>query len=408
MKTSLKKLKDCRVKLFVEVEADVVEHRFQEVLRSFQRAARLPGFREGKAPFDLIEKKFSEEAKEEVLKSLIPEAYHQSVRDQKVSPVTVPSIGDIQFERNKKLTFTAEFDRTPEVPVKNYKGIKLQRTSDEVSDADVEKAISSLLDSRATFSPVEEARAVREGDFVVVDLELWRDGAYAPGQKGVLLSVQVSEKDDFYEKVLGARIGEVRDVQLKPEAKPFAKAWVRAIKEKKRPALDDELARSFGKDTVEALRDAVRKDVASYKRSDSMEKMKKDLFAKLISSVVFVTPESLVQKQKERLVEQMRQQFARAGAGEAEASKEITAADTEIAQRAAEQVKLYFILQRIAEIESIEADELELEKRLQALAEQSKRPIDEVRNIFEEDLRDTLRESKTVDFLIANAKFEET
>src|SRR3990167_8302782 len=164
MKASLKRLKDCRMKLFVEVEADLVEHRFQEVLRGFQRAARLPGFREGKAPFELIEKKFSEEAKEEVLKSLIPEAYHQSVRTQKVSPVSMPSIVDIRFERNKKLTFTAEFDQSPEVPIKNYKGVRLEREPAEVTGTDVEKAIDSLLNPRAAFVPVEEARPVREGD----------------------------------------------------------------------------------------------------------------------------------------------------------------------------------------------------------------------------------------------------
>src|SRR3989338_5999056 len=108
MKAVVKKLKDCKVKLLVEVEPELVENRFQDVLKDFQKAASLPGFRAGKAPVDLIEKKFSNEAREEVLKSLIPEVYHRSVITQKLSPVSLPSISDIQMERGKNLAFSAE------------------------------------------------------------------------------------------------------------------------------------------------------------------------------------------------------------------------------------------------------------------------------------------------------------
>ena len=129
MKSSLKKVKDCRVKLHVEVEVDRVEGRFQEVLKDFQKAAQLPGFRQGKAPLEMVEKRYGKEAHEEVLKSLIPEVYHQALEAEKVHPVALPSISDIQCERGKKLVFTAEFERAPEVSVKNYKGMRLQRES---------------------------------------------------------------------------------------------------------------------------------------------------------------------------------------------------------------------------------------------------------------------------------------
>jgi trigger factor len=86
MKSQLKKVKECKMKLTVEVEPELVERRYQEVLRSIQGAVTLPGFRQGKAPAELVEKKFSKEAEEELLKNLIPEAYHQSVATQKVMP----------------------------------------------------------------------------------------------------------------------------------------------------------------------------------------------------------------------------------------------------------------------------------------------------------------------------------
>jgi len=404
------------MKLLVEVEVARVEGRFQDVFRDFQKAARLPGFREGKAPADMIEKKFFKEAHEEVLKVLIPEAYHQAIVELKASPISLPTIADIQMERGKKLTFSAEFDSSPEVHIKNYKGIRLKREPADVREDDVEKGMQSLLESRADLVPVLETRPVQKGDFVVTDIEIWKDGQYVPGKKGVLLFVEPSEADDFYDKVLGANLDELREISsdFSEEEKksglvgrkPHYKIWVRGIKEKKLPALDDAFAKGFGKENTEALREAVRKDIASYKQSDSMSKMKNELYGKLLTMASFPVPEPLVAKQKERLIEQARRQMMQMGAPE-KFDQDKEKFEQEAARRAEEQVRLYFILQKIADEERVEVDEFELEQRLRALADESKRPLDEARRVFEDDLRESMREAKTVDLLIANAKFEE-
>ncbi len=416
MKTSLKKIKDCRVKLLVEVEADRVENRFQEVLKDFQKAAQLPGFRQGKAPLEMVERRYSKEAHEEVIKSLIPEAYHQAVQAEKVHPVALPSISEIQCERGKKLVFSAEFERAPETSIKNYKGIKLRRESAEVSADDLEKGMQSLVESRAELIPIVEPRAVNKGDFIVTDVEIWQEGAYAPGKKGVLLYVEPSEADDFFEKIVGASENESREISHKltqeekdkgEAAKPHYKVWVRGIKEKKLPAVNDEFAKTLGKDSIEALKEAVQKDLAQHKHSQSVEKMKKELFEKLLEQNSFVVPEGLVEKQTERLWDQARRQYQQMGIPESKFLEEKPKIQDEIGKRAAEQVRLYFILQTIAENENIELDELELHKRLEGLVTESGRPMEEVQRVFGDDLRESMIEAKTVDFLIANAKFEE-
>ena len=330
MKSNLKKIKDCKVLLEVEVEPDLVERRFQSVLKEFQKSAALPGFREGKAPLDLVEKKFVKEAEEEVLKTLIPEAYHQSVATHKVAPVTLPSISEIKLERGKKLTFQAEFEKAPEIQVKNYKGLKIKKISAEVKPDEIEKGIQSLLEAKAELLP-----------------------------------------------------------------------------EKKCPDLDDAFAQGFGKSSVEELREAVRKDVASYKAQESVSKMREELFEKLLSLSSFSVPERLVERQKQHLMDQLRSQFHRRGLPESQLDSEKNRLEADAQTRAHRQVQLYFVLQKISELEGIEGDEMEVERRLQALVEQSKQPIEEVRHTFEEDIRDSLREAKTVEFLLANAKLEE-
>jgi trigger factor len=405
MKVSLKKNKDCKVQMSVEVEAAMVENRYQAVLKDFQRQANLPGFREGKAPVDLVEKRYAEQAKEELLKSLIPEAYHLSVREQKVSPVSLPKISAVKYNRGEKLSFSAEFEEAPSVNVKNYKGIKLKRESAEVPEAEVEKAMQHLRESRAEYSPLIELRPVRQGDGVIVDIEMWHDGHYEPKREGVLLSVEPSDEDDFFAKAVGSNPGDTREVLR--AGQPFSRVHIKEVQKRDVPELNEEFAKSLGRDSVEALREAVKKEMSSHKHAQSFEKMKKELFEKLLTMASFPVPETLVEKQTERLMHDTQQHYARMGMPADQWQREEDKLKTDAAARARDQIKLYFILQRISEIEGIEADEAELHARMEAMAKQSQRPLEEVQRVFEDDMRDSFREKKTVDFLIANAKFEE-
>ena len=405
MKSNVKRLKDCKVQMSVEVEAEQAEERYQEVLRGFQRAARLPGFRDGKAPVDLIEQRYQSEAREELLKMLIPEAYHQSIQTQKAAPVSLPKISDIRYERKKKLQFSAEFEEAPKISLKNYKGVSLKRTTAEVTTDELEKSVQSLLESRATFEEVTESRAVQQGDFIVADIELWRDTAYIPGRKGVLLVAEKNAEDDFFEKILGVNTGEVREIVR--AGKPYTRLTVRGLRKKLVPVLDGEFAKGLGQESAETLREAIRKELAQHKQTESMEKMKQELFQKLLKANTFPLPDSLVERQKERLLEQSHRHFTQRGLGEQDWKAELPAIEADMNERAKEQVKLYFILQKVTEEEGIELDEIELAQRLKALSEQSGRPLEEVRKVFEDDVRDNLREKKTVEYLIANAKFEE-
>ncbi len=405
MKINLKREKDCKVQMQVEVDANTAEGRYLEVMREFQRAAQLPGFRGGKAPMELVEKRYQDQAREEVLKSLIPEVYHRSVQDQKVSPVSLPKISDVRYQRGQKLVFSAEFEESPNVSVKNYKGLSLKRASSEVTVEDMEKSIQAFLESHAVFDPVLEVRPVQQGDFILADIEVWKDNAYVPGKSGVLLAVEPGGEDDFFDKVIGANVEDRREIVR--QGQPLTRLTVKGIRKKNVPALDEIFAKSLGLQTVDEVREAVRKELASYKHADSLEKMKQELFQKLLKMANFSLPESLVEKQKERLFEQTRRRYAQMGVPEESWKEELAGHGEELSLKAKEQVRLYFILQKVSELEKIDADEIEIVENLKKLCEQSGRPLEEVRRVFEDDLRESMREKKTVDFLIANAKFDE-
>ena len=405
MKASIKKISDCKMRMAVEVGADRVETCFQEVIRDFQKSARLPGFREGRAPFDLIEKRFSKEAEEEVVKTLIPEAYRQSVATHRLSPVSLPAVSAVKIERGKPLTFTAEFEKRPEFSLKGYKGIKIRKPAIEVTPEDVEKGLASLADAKAEFLPLRIPRAVEKGDWVTADIEIREGQGYAPGKKGALLYVEQSQADDFCDKVLGAQAGEAREICV--GGMPRYKVWIRGIHEKKLPPVDDALAGKFGKTTADELREAVRKDIEAYKKNACRDRMKEELYGKLLNLVSFAVPEGLVEKQKERLLEDAERRSANGAVSAADFENEKEGISKEARRKAEEQVRLYFILRKVAELERISFEPAELERRLSDIAAESKRPLEEARSVFEEDLSEGLREAATVEFLLANAKLEE-
>ncbi len=417
MKSTLKKQKNAKAILTVEVEPALVESRFKEVFQQIQRKAALPGFREGKAPLEMIEKRFMEDAHEEVIKSLVPEAYHHSLTQHDVEPVSLPKVSDVKMTRGGKLTFNAEFERVPDFNVKNYKGLKIKKEAIDVKDDDVEKGILSLQESRSELSPLLEARAVKHGDFVISDLEVWQGGQYAAGRKGVPLLVEPNEGDDFFTQIVGANVSDVREVTAEYNAeekkqglvgrKPMFKVTVREIREKKLPELNEEFAKIYGKNSVDELKAAVRKDLASLKQNNSYENMKHELYQKLLSLASFELPEGLVERQTERLIEQTKRHYAGRGVTAEQFAKEKDALRPEAEKKAKEQVQLYFILRHIADQEKIEVGEEDMERKLQSIVSESGRPIEEVRQVFGEDLRESMTEAKTVEFLLANAKLEE-
>ncbi len=396
VRSNLKKIKDCKMRLSVEVSGELVEQRFGDVFREIQKVATLPGFRKGKAPQELIEKNFSKEAEEEVLKSLVPEVYTRALVSCKAAAVTLPTITELKLERGRKMSFFADFEKAPEFTLKNYKGMRLRRVSQEVSDEDLEKGMRSLQDARAELTSLTEPRPVEKGDFLVCDIEIWREDRYEPGRKGALLYVEPNPADDFFDRVLGAWPNEVREITHLKESRPHYKVWIRDIQQKKLPPVDNVLAKSFGRETPEELKEAVRRDIAQHKRSEARHQMRGELFQKLLEASPFKCPEGLVNKQAEKLLEDAAKERPRA-----ELSQD------QLRRRAEEQVRLYFILRRVADEQKIEADEAELERRLNTLAEESKRPIEEARRVFEDDIREGMREQQTIEFLLANAKFDE-
>src|SRR5690348_13504732 len=207
----------------VEVEAQKVDETFDSVAKDFQKEAKLPGFRPGKAPRDMVLRRYAKDIEEEAKRKLISEAYKKAVDEQKLDVLGYPDIEEIQFNRGQPLQFAATIETAPEFELPEYKGIPVKQEQRSVTDEDVERALNALREPQVAFNKVD--RPVQNGDVVVVNYTGTVEGKpiteIAPTAKGL------TEKQGFWidvgantfipgfaEQLVGAKAGDKRTVNV--------------------------------------------------------------------------------------------------------------------------------------------------------------------------------------------------
>ena len=174
MNVTVENLAPCKKLLRVEVESKEVDTAFDTMLKSFQREASLPGFRPGKAPRDMVAKRYEKDIQEEVKKKLIPDSYRKAISEQKLDVVGYPDIEEIQFGKGQALQFAATIETAPEFELPEYKGLTAKRENNEVTNEDVERAINLLRERQQTYQTVD--RPAQTGDVAVVNYTGRSDG----------------------------------------------------------------------------------------------------------------------------------------------------------------------------------------------------------------------------------------
>ena len=171
-------LAPCKKLMRVEVEPEKIEETFEEVTREFQRQARFPGFRPGKAPKEMVFKRFETEIQDKVKSKVITDSYRAAVAEQKIIPVVAPDVEEVQFTRGQPLHFVATVETAPEFDLPEYKGLRAQREIGGTTPADIERALNLFHERQKTFLTVD--RAVRRGDVAVVNYHRACEGKPSP------------------------------------------------------------------------------------------------------------------------------------------------------------------------------------------------------------------------------------
>jgi trigger factor len=424
-------LAPCKKLVRFEVENAKVDEAFETVTRDFQKQAALPGFRPGKAPRDMVIKRYEQDITEEVKQKLIRESYHQGIKDKKLQVVGYPDIEEIQFAKGQALQFAATIETAPAFEMPEYRGLPAKREIASVTDADIEKAIDALRAQQGKFEKVD--REVRDNDFVVLNYTGTCEGKpitdWNPVAKGLTEKknfwIQVTPDSfipGFAPQLIGAKAGDKRTVTVTFAAdfvtqevagkQGVYEVEVVEVKERILPPVDDAFAKTYGAEDMEKLRIGIRQDLQNELNLKQKRSIRGQLVETLLGKVNFDLPESMVQQETRNVVYNIVSENQRRGISKEVIDQQKEAIYSAANQTAKERVKAEFIFSRIAEKEGIRVDEQEMNMRIVALAQSYNMAPEKFlkelqnRNGVQEVYAQVLHE-KVVDFLQEHAKTED-
>jgi trigger factor len=411
----------CWKEMELEIPADKVQAEIEKIAKDLARVARIPGFRPGKAPISLIRRRFAGEIKDEVVQSLVPERLEQALGEAKLTPVAQPQVEKVDFDEAGAVKFKARFEVLPEFELGDYKNLEIEVESTDVTDADVDRAIEERRESAATFVPVE-GRPIQNGDYAVVKLLGTPVGGGDPIRMDNALCHVGSEETvaAFTENLLGASAGDHRKFEVQypddyPDRKLAGKTFqfsaeVVAVRERKLPELNDDLAKETGEaETLEDLRKKVREGLEAARDERQKLAAQDKIMDQLLSRHSFPTPEALVERQADARLERAVRRLMAQGVDPRAVNVDWVALRKQQRERAEGDVRAELLLDRIATAEQFEVTDEELEKELEGIAERSGESLPAVRaRLTREGAADTmkskLRSEKTLDWLYQQAK----
>lgn len=413
-KVKSKKLKEegCLVTLSVEVPAQEVDDATQTSMMRLQQRAKVPGFRPGKAPLDVIKKHFAGHAREDAMDQLIRKHVPAAVEEHKLRLVESPTVEDVKWKQGEPMVLTVRLEVAPTPTAKDYLKIPVERKKYPGTDEAVNKRLDEIREAHARLekSPDE---AVGKTHFAVLDYAATRDGKALPGAKGAGELVDLSAEqsvEGLSEGLLGMKRGETKVIKVKLGGKDAElTATLQEIKSKVLPPVDAEFAKDLGFESVEQLRaklkEVLDKEGAGRAESEELQQIEKAL----VKANPFPLPPSMVERQLEGMLERLK---ARVFGGANLNDKALGDLKSKMLPQAEDEVRLAFVLNAIAEKEKIEATDAELkaelEKGLAEEADPAKKA--EMQQAFEkrkDSIAHVLRERKVVAFLREKAAFKD-
>ena len=416
--------KDIKREISVEIPAAEVARETESQIQRYQKSARLPGFRAGHVPASIIKQRFGEGLKSDVAEALIPKYFRKEAEKQGLIPISQPRVTDLHMHEGEPLRFKASFEVLPEIQVEGYKELRADHPEITVTDEEVEQALTSVREQHATFTTIED-HPLAEGDFAQASMDgKPKDGKDVADAKANPVHmddvlIEIGGKNtvpEFSQNLTGAITGDERSFDVSyPEdisdkrlaGKTFVyTVKVNGVKQKSLPELNDDFAKELGEFTsLDQVRKQIRENMQAEKRHTAEHEAKDKLVAELVKRNDFEVPESLVDRQIDLRLERGLRALAAQGM-KMEDLKKMDLPRLRAGQRdqAVNDVKSSLLLERIADLEKIEVGDEELDRELEALAQQSKQTSEAVRARLTQDggldrIRIRIRSEKTLNFL---------
>lgn len=427
MSVQVENLEKNTAKLTIEVPAEKFEEAVQHSYNKNKGKFNIPGFRKGKAPFNMIKKMygvgvFYEDAVDEVIDASYPDA----AKESGLEIVSRPAVSIEQIEEGKSFIYTAKVAVKPEVTLGQYRGVEVQKTKSDVTEEDIETEIKRAREKNSRLITVED-RGVEDGDQVTIDFDGSVDGKRFEGGKAEDYPLTIGSHtfiDNFEEQLIGKKTGEECEVnvtfpaeyhveELKNKPAVF-KVKVKEIQRKELPEANDEFASEVSDfDTMEEY----KKDLTEKLQAEKIEAAKTadedKVVAKVIENATMEIPDQMVEEQVNGMVNDYARRLESQGISFKQ-YVEITGMTAEkigeqMKPQAIKRIQTRLVLEAVVKAENIQADDAAVEEQFDKMAADFKMDKEQIKGMFGEEqmaqLKEDLAVQKAIDFLVAEAKF---
>lgn len=426
MSLQVEKLEKNTAKLTIEVPAEKFDAAVKHAYNKNKGRFSIPGFRKGKAPFEMIKKMygagvFFEDAANEV----IDESYPDAVKESGLEIVSRPTVDVTQIEEGKNFIYTAVVAVKPEVTLGEYKGVEVQKVKAEVTEKDIEDEINSVRNKNSRLVTVED-RAIEDGDVVTIDFDGYVDGKRFDGGQGEDYPLTIGSHtfiDTFEQQLIGKNAGEECEVNVTFPAeyhvddlknKPAVfKVKVKEIQKRELPEVDDEFASEVSDfDTLEEYKKDLQEKLLKEKQTAAATANENRVVDKVVENASMEIPDQMVDEE----VNGMLNDYARRLESQGISFKQYVEITGMTAEKIGEQMKpqalkriqTRLVLEAVVKAENITASEEAVEAQFDKMAENYKMEKDQIKSMFGEEqlamMKEDLAVQEAIDFLVAEAK----
>lgn len=407
-----------KYELEIEISAEDFEAAIEKAYLKARKNIAMPGFRKGKAPRKLIEKEYGEQVFfEDAVNLLYAPVVNGAVEESGLELVTRPEVEVTEISKENGVKLKATCITKPEVEVKDYKGIEVEKVVNPVTDEDINKQLDALREKNVTVETVDD-RAAENGDDVVIDFEGFKDDVAFEGGKAEDFTLSLGSGQfisGFEDQIVGHNAGEEFDINVTfPEeyqvkelagAPAVFKIKLKSISKKVMPELDDDMVKDSTEfDTVDEYKADVKKKLeeANEKHADSEVEAK--IFDKVIENMTAEIPQVMFDNRVNEMIGELEQRLAPQGISldlyMQYTGQTMDTVKKAYAEQAEKQVKLRLALEKIAKLENIEVTEDELKAEFDKLAEAYKLDVDQIKQfIHDDDLKKDIAVGKAVDLI---------
>jgi trigger factor len=404
----------------IEIPADRITNEAQRVTSEFSRHAKLPGFRPGKIPANVVRSRFAKEIQDEVMSRLLPVSFREAIAEKGVEPVGDPELERLDpYIEGAPVKYKANFEVKPQIDLHEYRGIAVDEPKVEVTDADVDQMIERLREQASAYRP-ETERGLADGDFAVIDIVSNAEGMETKSDTGHFKMGEESPLPELHDVLRGKKPGESAAFEKAYGEDASTEAFrgktvrhdvtLKEIRIQEKPEVNDEFAKSVGGwESVAQMREAIANDLRRHREMEVMRAKRNQIGDALIAAHNFDVPETLVEEELGKSLQNYARFLASQGIDIEKADLDWRRIGEDFRPEAIKRVQRGLILEAIARKEEIAVSDVEVDAEIRRAANEQGREFADVKHHLKHDggyeaLRNSLAQEKALELVLREAK----